>query len=97
MANDGAPRGSSLTDHWVETTTVTLRSILPYQAGERPYSESTFYRVERARSRQTEGAGIGLVIVRELVEARRGQVGASSEDGWARVWIELPGDLLAPS
>ncbi|XQT87692.1 ATP-binding protein [Alkalilimnicola ehrlichii MLHE-1] len=55
-----------------------------------PHIFERFYRVERARSRQTGGAGIGLAIVRELVEAHGGQVGARSEDGWTRVWIELP-------
>lgn len=55
-----------------------------------PHIFERFYRVERARSRVTGGAGIGLAIVRELVEAHQGQVGASSENGWTRVWFTLP-------
>ncbi|MCC5859332.1 MAG: HAMP domain-containing protein [Ectothiorhodospiraceae bacterium] len=66
-------------------------------AADLPHIFERFYRVERARSRETGGAGIGLAIVRELVEAHGGQVGASSEDGWTRVWIELPERLAAPS
>lgn len=31
------------------------------------------------------GCRLGLAIVRELVEAHDGQIGASSEDGWTRV------------
>lgn len=65
-------------------------------AADLPHIFERFYRAERARSRATGGAGIGLAIVRELVEAHGGQVGASSEDGWTRVWIELPGRLVAP-
>ena len=62
-----------------------------------PHIFERFYRVERARSRKTGGAGIGLAIVRELVEAHDGQVGASSEDGWTRVWFELPDRPVTPS
>lgn len=60
-------------------------------AADLPHIFERFYRVERARSRETGGAGIGLAIVRELVEAHHGQVGASSDGGWTHVWIELPG------
>ncbi|WP_035271179.1 sensor histidine kinase [Desulfonatronum thiodismutans] len=66
-------------------------------AADLPHIFERFYRVERARSRETGGAGIGLAIVRELVEAHDGQVGASSEDGWTRVWIELPERLVDSS
>jgi len=62
-----------------------------------PHIFERFYRVERARSRETGGAGIGLAIVRELAEAHSGQVGASSGDGWTRVWIELPEPPVAPA
>jgi two-component system sensor histidine kinase BaeS len=55
-----------------------------------PHIFERFYRVERARSRVTGGSGIGLAIVRELVEAHQGRVGASSANGWTRVWFTLP-------
>lgn len=66
-------------------------------AADLPHIFERFYRVERARSRATGGAGIGLAIVRELVEAHGGQVGANCEHGWTRVWIELPVRLVVPS
>jgi two-component system phosphate regulon sensor histidine kinase PhoR len=38
-----------------------------------------FYRVDKARSRQSGGTGLGLSIVRHLVEAHGGHVGVSSQ------------------
>jgi signal transduction histidine kinase len=35
-------------------------------------------------------AGIGLAIVRELIEAHCGKVGAESDAESTRVWFELP-------
>jgi signal transduction histidine kinase len=49
-----------------------------------------FYRVEKSRDRARGGAGIGLAIVRQLVEAMGGQVGAESGDGRTRFWFTLP-------
>jgi two-component system sensor histidine kinase BaeS len=55
-----------------------------------PYIFERFYRVEESRSRETGGAGIGLAIVKELIEAHGGSVGAESGDGETRVWFILP-------
>ena len=55
-----------------------------------PYLFERFYRGEKSRSRQHGGAGIGLAIVKELVEAHGGSVGASSVDGRIRISITLP-------
>ncbi len=49
-----------------------------------------FYRVEKSRDRARGGAGIGLAIVRQLVEAGGGRVGAESHDGQTRFWFSLP-------
>jgi len=49
-----------------------------------------FYRVEKSRDRAHGGAGIGLAIVRQLVEAMGGQVGAESAEGRTRFWFTLP-------
>jgi two-component system sensor histidine kinase BaeS len=50
-----------------------------------------FYRVEKSRDRARGGAGIGLAIVKQLVEAAGGNVGAESRDGETRFWFSLPG------
>lgn len=49
-----------------------------------------FYRVEKSRDRARGGAGIDLAIVRQLVEAAGGSVGAESREGQTRFWFSLP-------
>jgi two-component system sensor histidine kinase BaeS len=49
-----------------------------------------FYRVEKSRDQARGGAGIGLAIVKQLVEASGGRVGADSVDGQTRFWFSLP-------
>jgi two-component system, OmpR family, sensor histidine kinase BaeS len=48
------------------------------------------YRVDPSRARSSGGAGIGLAIVRQIVEEHGGRVGAASADGRTRIWFELP-------
>jgi two-component system sensor histidine kinase BaeS len=49
-----------------------------------------FYRVEKSRDRAHGGAGIGLAIVKQLIEGAGGRVGAESADGSTRFWFSLP-------
>jgi signal transduction histidine kinase len=46
-----------------------------------PHVFDRFYRADAARARATGGAGLGLAIVRHLVDAHGGEVSASSEPG----------------
>ena len=55
-----------------------------------PFIFERFFRTDRSRSRDAGGAGIGLAIVKELVEAHGGKVGAESDDCMTRVWFVLP-------
>ncbi len=48
------------------------------------------HRVDRSRARATGGAGIGLAIVRQIIEAHGGNVGAQSEHGRTEIWFRLP-------
>jgi signal transduction histidine kinase len=59
-------------------------------AADLPHVFERFYRVEKSRDRARGGAGIGLAIVRQLVEAAGGSVGAESHDGTTRFWFSLP-------
>jgi signal transduction histidine kinase len=49
-----------------------------------------FYRVEKSRDRARGGAGVGLAIVKQLVERAGGRVGASSDGSWTTFWFSLP-------
>ena len=49
-----------------------------------------FYRVEKSRDRARGGAGVGLAIVRQLVEAAGGRVAVSSDAGWTEFTVLLP-------
>ena len=55
-----------------------------------PFIFERFYRGEKSRSRDYGGAGIGLAIVKELVEAHEGHVGAELVEGRVRIWFSLP-------
>ncbi|MBE0582609.1 MAG: sensor histidine kinase, partial [Desulfofustis sp.] len=59
-------------------------------ADDLPYIFERFFRADRSRSRDGGGAGIGLAITRELVEAHGGRVGAESAPGETHVWLVLP-------
>ena len=59
-------------------------------AGDLPHVFERFYRVEKSRDIAHGGAGIGLAVVKELVEANGGSVGVDSEHGLTRFWFSLP-------
>ena len=59
-------------------------------AADLPRVFERFFRVERSRDRARGGAGIGLAIVKQLVELGGGRVGADSSAGTTRFWFSLP-------
>lgn len=58
-----------------------------------PFIFERFFRADRSRSRAHGGVGIGLSIVKQLVEAHGGRVGATSDEKTTHIWLRLP---LAP-
>ena len=59
-------------------------------AADLPHVFERFYRVEKSRDAARGGAGIGLAIVKQLVEASGGRVGVDSSGRRTRFWFSLP-------
>lgn len=74
-----------------ETVLVTVtNSGARIPAADLPHLFERFYRVDKSRDRARGGAGIGLAIVKQLVEQAGGRVGADSGRTGTRVWFRLP-------
>ncbi|MDP9271578.1 MAG: ATP-binding protein [Chloroflexota bacterium] len=73
---------------WVRCEIENTGGEIP--AGELPYIWERLYRVDPSRTRATGGSGIGLAIVRQIIEAHGGQVGARSANGRTEIWFRLP-------
>ena len=69
---------------------VVLNTCATIPADELPLLFQRFYRRDKSRSRETGGAGIGLAIVKELVEAQGDRVGIASRDGNLHIWFTAP-------
>ena len=65
-----------------------------FSSADAPYIFERFYRADKSRARG--GAGIGLAIVKELVEAHGGTVGAETGGGRTCVWLTLPSASVGP-
>lgn len=52
-----------------------------------------FTRLDDSRSRATGGAGLGLAIAKEIVEAHRGRILVESGEGGARFIVRLPANV----
>ncbi len=55
-----------------------------------PFIFERFFRTDRSRSRDIGGAGLGLAITKELIEAHGGTVGVESSRDSTQIWLVLP-------
>jgi signal transduction histidine kinase len=78
-------------EEFAEETRITFANPCE-EVGEEdlPLVFERFYRGEKSRSRDYGGAGIGLSVVKDLIEAHKGKVGATKENSEFRVWFTLP-------
>jgi len=75
-----------------EYVEITVRDQgIGIMSSELPRLFERFYRVDRARSRESGGTGLGLAIVKHIAEAHHGTVTVDSEVGVGTVFrIQLP-------
>ena len=72
-------------DDWIEMTVVDHGIGIPARDLERIFER--FYRVDRARSRETGGTGLGLSIVRHVAANHGGDVRVSSVEGEGSTFV----------
>jgi signal transduction histidine kinase len=88
------PEGGQATIHaegrrsWITVSIANSGDGIP--AADLPHVFERFYRVEKSRDAARGGAGIGLSIVKQLVEASGGKVGVESAGHSTRFWFTLP-------
>jgi two-component system, OmpR family, phosphate regulon sensor histidine kinase PhoR len=81
----GMPNSNGKVEVWVRDDGPGI----PAEAKERIFER--FYRVDRARSRESGGTGLGLSIVKHIVQAHGGEVWVKSEPGnGATFFFTLP-------
>lgn len=80
--------GSKKTGDGIEVTFCNSGEQIP--ADDLPYIFERFFRTDRSRSRDVGGAGIGLAITKELVEAHRGSITAKSSSQETCIRFILP-------
>ena len=54
------------------------------------YIFEKFYRLDEARSTNSGGAGLGLAIAKEIVDAHNGKISATSENNKTTFTVVLP-------
>lgn len=93
-ASKYGPAGDSLLVRIRRQPAMTIVSVHDHgpgiPEGERRAIFRTFYRTSDARRSGVAGAGLGLSVVRQIVERHGGSVGVSCARGETRVWLTLP-------
>ena len=95
-AGDTVRLGARRDDDWICIDVIDQGIGIPARDLERVFER--FYRVDRARSRDTGGTGLGLAIVRHVVQNHEGEVNLSSREGkGSRFTLRFPDRRPAPS
>ena len=72
------------------TLTFKVRNQAEIPASELPRMFEKFYRIPKSDPWQQGGTGLGLALIKKLVETMRGEIEAASSNGWTVMTVELP-------
>ncbi len=89
----GVSVGAQLLGSEVRVSVSNSGATIPPEDVQRIFDR--FYRVDPSRDRASGGYGLGLALVKQLIEAAGGEVGAESANGSITVWFTLAA-ALAP-
>lgn len=73
-----------------QTVLTVANTGQPIPAVDLPRIFDQFYRVEKSRSQVYGGSGLGLTIVKRIVELHGGNITAASDNGWTSFTVVLP-------
>lgn len=79
------------------TITFTLRNQAEISAIELDRIFDKFYRVPQANSWETSGTGLGLALVKRLVDHLQGKINVISQNGWTTFSIKFPTQFRSSS
>ena len=71
-------------------TTFTISNEADVPASEIPRMFEKFYRIPKSDPWQQGGTGLGLALIKKLVETLNGWIEADSRDGWTVLTVHLP-------
>ncbi|WNZ25479.1 GAF domain-containing sensor histidine kinase [Leptolyngbya sp. NK1-12] len=74
----------------VAVTTFVIRNEADIPATEIPRMFEKFYRIPKSDPWQQGGTGLGLALIKKLVETLHGSIEAESRDGWTILTVHLP-------
>lgn len=74
----------------VALTTFVISNEADIPAAEIPRMFEKFYRIPKSDPWQQGGTGLGLALIKKLVETLQGYIAADSRDGWTILTVHLP-------
>lgn len=76
-------------------TTIAVSNEAEIPAEALPKLFNQFYRVSGGDQWRQGGSGLGLTLIKKLVERLNGTVQVISEDGWTHFYVHLPAEVAA--
>lgn len=74
----------------IDIATFVIRNEAEIPATEIPRMFEKFYRIPKSDPWQQGGTGLGLALIKKLVETLQGNIAADSRDGWTILTVNLP-------